>query len=150
MVRSPLTSLRYVTAILLVLTTISSFVYDVVYQANSIGFDGPLAWFHQYTFGLNKIALAGLFSTMLIFDFEIKSDVGNRIVHAGSAVAILLSLAGMGFLIREYFFLHAGNNSFWYLKALSLMYLFQWVYILSSVVIFLATKTRTSTIGAKE
>ena len=134
--------LRYLTAIILVMATTSDFVADALYQASFVGFDGPLAWYSSYTFGLNKIVFALALAAILIVDFKlVLAKPWNRIVRVVCICCGILSSVGFLYLIREHiFFQQSGQMSWPFLRSLLSLYLFQLVFILVSIIVFRKTE----------
>lgn len=120
--------LRVLTAIFLLVNSISNFGLDLYYQSQAI-LDGPLAWYFQYSFALNEITLAICLSIVLIFDFKISlPSWGGLCLKILGIIALILSLVGLGYLVKHSLFM--GE-----LKFQLFFYLTQIAYLLISLII---------------
>lgn len=128
---------RYVTAAMLVILTTINFVDNAIYQANFKGFDGPLAWFSQYTHMLNRIALAILLAAALVLDFDLKlSKVSNSICRVAAGLCIALTLIGFIYLIKEHLHIQSMNSELDMVRYFLIPYLLQIAYFMTAIIVF--------------
>jgi hypothetical protein len=131
---------RYITAGLLVALTTINFVDNAIYQANFGGFDGPLAWFSQYTHMLNRITLAILLAAVLVIDFDLKlSRIGVKICRYAAATCIVLTLIGFVYLIRHHLHFLGMDSNLDVVRYFLIPYLFQIAFLMTAVILFFKT-----------
>jgi hypothetical protein len=136
----PFKYLRYITAGLLVSLTTINFVDNAIYQANFGGFDGPLAWFSQYTHLLNRVALAILLAAVLVIDFELKqSQIGLKVCRIASGLCIVLTLIGFIYLIRHQLHFVGMDSELDMLRYFLIPYLLQLAYFMTAIILLVKT-----------
>ena len=120
--------LRIVTAFLLVSIPVFEFGINLYSQSQAM-LDGPFARSFQYTFALNKIVLAILLSTILLFDFKFTLPSWGQVALKIMGIAALsISIIGLGFLIKHSLFFKSLNKQLFF-------YVVQCAYILISLII---------------